>query len=221
MLRLVVPIAAVLALLPAAAACAAPGSTTPFSARVEALIAQHLAGQRGGPAAAVALQVALRSMHTVPTLAGELSLHGEAVLARAGLDVPLRFEVVLDRASGEAVWVDVRWNEAGASGLPEPSRLAPRVSAAIGAQLAEEFDVQHSAFELDAIELLDPAEGNGHVLAVGRGTTVFVGEASVPTRFSALFDRSNGELLALRYALQGAAGTGAADPLEIAAAPTP
>jgi hypothetical protein len=95
------------------------------------------------------------------------------------------------------------------------------LTAAIGARLAEEFDAQHSAFELDVIEVRDPAEGAGHVLAVGQGTTVFVGEARVPTRFSAVFDRASGELLALRYALHAVTDPDAGNPLEIAAAPTP
>lgn len=227
MLRFVVSIAAALA--PCVGACDGPATATPVSARVEALLAQHLASNEAGSGSA--LQVGLRSMHTVPGAPGDLALQGEAVVAGAALAVPVRFEVVLDRASGQLLWVDLRWSESGkpvpsvAGPLPvDPAQpgataLAPRVSAAIAARLAQEFDAQPSAFELGAIELRHPEEGAGHLLAVGRGTTVFVGEASVPTRFSAVFDRASGELLALRYALHGADGD-AAQPLEIAAAPT-
>lgn len=232
MFRLAVPIAAVLALLPLSGECGtavAARVAAPFSERVERLLAQHIAGN-GAPGAA-AFEVGVRSMRTLPTAASDLSLQGEATLAGVGLNVPVHFEVILDRVSGDPLWVDLRWSEAGdathSSQTPSgaaahgTATLASRVSVAISARLAEEFDAQHSAFQLDAMEVRDPAEGAGHVLAIGQGTTVFVGEARVPTRFSAVFDRAGGELLALRYALQAVADPDAGNPLEIAVAPTP
>lgn len=116
MFRLVAPIASVLALLPLSGGCVTPdaaGVAAPFSARVESLLAQHLAGGNGASGAVTALQVGVRSMRTLPTSPSDLSLQGEAVLAGVGLNVPVRFVVVLDRASGDPLWVDLRWSESG------------------------------------------------------------------------------------------------------------